>query len=373
MDIRAELQNFKAINLDEIIKDGTQIPDKIRNSIFLYNKAIESLRTGSEDIATIELKKATSMNPQFFEALNLLGLCYGYSGEKEKAAEVFNKVIRAESNSIVAMNYMRKFGLVEAIQPQKERPVKQAVGQIGDKPLKRIRNTKESAFRQHEKKQQLVNVFRIGIGFTAGLIISLIVYLSLPPKVIETPVEDKDKTEAVINDLKARHKAEYDELRSKYDLALKDREDAIKQTDYYKLTIRLYEVEDLTEDKKYEEAADMLLLMKTVEFTGTEKEKFDELIESVMPKAAKSAHDEGYKLYNSRKYQESLKRLEKVEVYDSEYTRMDAVLYYMGRNCQILHDSRNAVTFYQRLINNHPKSWYIGSAKSRINELTKIP
>jgi lipoprotein NlpI len=122
MDIRAELQQFRPINLEEIIKRDEKIPDSIRNSIVLYNKAIESLKSGSEDIAMIELKKAISLNPHFNEAINLLGVCYCYVGETEKAAEMFNKVIKAESNSVVAMKYMQKLGLADTAQtPAREK------------------------------------------------------------------------------------------------------------------------------------------------------------------------------------------------------------------------------------------------------------
>lgn len=84
MDVKAELKNFKAIDLDEIVRGGEAIPDNVRNSVYLYNKAIEDLRTDSEDMAIIKLRKAVALNPHFNEALNLLGVCYTYVGEKKK-------------------------------------------------------------------------------------------------------------------------------------------------------------------------------------------------------------------------------------------------------------------------------------------------
>ena len=95
MDIKAELNNFRAIDLDEIVRGGEVIPDNVRNSVYLYNKAIEDLRNNSEDMAAIKLKKAVALNPHFNEALNLLGVCYTFIGEKEKAAEAFSKIGRA--------------------------------------------------------------------------------------------------------------------------------------------------------------------------------------------------------------------------------------------------------------------------------------
>jgi len=80
------------IDLDKLSQANPNIPDNIKNSIVLYNKALEDFRAKSEDIAIIELKKAISLNPDFHEAMNLLGIFYMYIGENDKAAEVFQKL-----------------------------------------------------------------------------------------------------------------------------------------------------------------------------------------------------------------------------------------------------------------------------------------
>ncbi len=373
MDLKAEMQNFKAINLEEIVRDDTHIPDKIRNSIFLYNKAIESLRSGSEDIAAIELKKAISMNPQFYEAMNLLGVCYGYSGDKEKAAEVFNKVMEAESNSIMAMEYMQQFGLIESMQPRKNRQVKQPVQQPGE-PLKRIRATKQTILSNIQvKTKTIIKASIIGAGFVAGFLLSAILFASLPQKEAKSLTPPQSKTEPSNSEIKAEYEAKYAELERKYGLLQQDKENAVQLADYYKATLKLNEIDILFRDKKYEDAADMLLLMKTIEFKDAEKDKFNELYNSVMPLAAKVVYDQGYKLYNSRKYQDSLKKLEMVQVYYPEFNRIDAVLYYMGRSCQMLQDSRSALALFQKLVEGYPKTTYARSAKARINEIIQIP
>jgi tetratricopeptide (TPR) repeat protein len=372
MDIKAELQNFKAINLEDIAKSGEQVPDNIRNSVFLYNKAIESLKSGSEDIAVIELKKATSMNPRFYEAVNLLGICYSYLGDNDKAAEMFDRVMKAESNSILAVNFIQRLGLSDSVQSQKVKPAKKPAEQPGE-PLKRIRTAKEPAQPFRIKRQTLANGVKIGAGLIAGVLLATMIFISLPDK---EPVDNEpvkvDASTSENND-KALYEARLAELQGKYDLLYKDKDDAVRQADYYKAAIKLYDIDALAADRKYENAADMLLLMKTIEFKDAEKVKFDSLYKKVMPLAAKASYDQGYKLYNNRKYQDSLKKLEKVQVYYPQFNRMDADLYYMGRCCQALQDSRSAVALFQKLVNEYPASTYAKSAKVRINELTKIP
>jgi TolA-binding protein len=376
MDLKVELNNFKPINLDEIIQRNEKIPDNIRNSIFLYNKAIESLRSGSEDIAAIELKKAVSMNPNFNEALNLLGICYSYIGEVEKAGEVFRRVIKAESNSILAMNYMQKLGLADTIPVQFEKPSKQPAAKQSDS-LKRIRERKTYKIeRKNEKRgarKTLLYYLMIGGAFAAGFLAAIVIYSMMPPKETVVPQPDQSAIDAAVNAAKQENQARVEELEKKIDSLQKEKDNAVAQTDYYKSSLKLYEIESLYRSKDYQGAADILLLMKTVQFRDAEKEKFDTLYETVMPLAAKAAYDQGYKLYNSRKYPESLKSFEKVAIYDENYDRMDAVLYYMGRCHQFAQDSRTAIALFQKLVDNYPKSGFLRSAKARINELTKLP
>lgn len=377
------MNNFKIIDLDEIVRGGETIPDNVRNSVYLYNKAIEDLGSGSEDMAIIKLRKAVSMNPHFNEALNLLGVCYAFVGERERAAESFSKVIRSESNSIYALSFLQRTGLTDVVPSEEvtERPV---VMQQPGEPLKRIRKKKtEKPARQEKPEKPLFdpnrnkriarNIAKVVGGFIFGLMVSVVVYLMLPePEPAQLPPK-QEEIDAAVNAAKEKFDQEYNALKVKYEAAQKDREDALKQTDYYKAAIRIYEVESMVNAKEYESAADMLMLMKTIEFRDAEKEKFDSLYEKVMPLAAKSAYDRGIKNYNSRKYQEALKDLEKVRIYDPEYSKMDAALYYMGRSHQLLKDSRNALALYQEILDNYPSGAYVKSAKQRINELTRVP
>lgn len=111
--------------------------------------------------------------------------------------------------------------------------------------------------------------------------VSVVVYLMLPePEPVQLPPK-QEEIDAAVNAAKEKFDQEYNALKVKYEAAQKDREDALKQTDYYKAAIRIYEVESMVNAKEYESAADMLMLMKTIEFRDAEKEKFDSLYEKV--------------------------------------------------------------------------------------------
>jgi tetratricopeptide (TPR) repeat protein len=353
IDLKQEIQDYRNVNLKDITQNESEIPDNIRNSIILYNKALESLRTGSEDIAIIELKKATSMNPHFYEAMNLLGICYSYINDKVKATEVFDKVIKAEQNSVKAMKYLSLLNLGSDSGSAKPKARKKVFG---------------------EKKTSMFNIIRVLAGFVAGAIVISLINLVFPSP-IETqgiPANTDNISTKADKDIK-EIQTRYDDLSKKYALLQKDKDEANQTIDYYKSVIKLYDIEGLVLKKQYESAADMLLLMKTVDFKDAGKERFDNLYKTVMPQAAIILYDEGYKLYNVRSYDESLKKLDKVQVYDPAFSRMDALLYYMGRCYQQLNDSRNAVAFFQKLIDNYPNSSYTKNAKVKIQTLIGNP
>lgn len=370
IDLKLELQNYQLINLKDLSEDGGILSDNIRNSVTLYNKAIESLRSGSEDIAIIELKKAISMNPRFYEAMNLLGICYSYINDNTKAAEVFEKVVKAENNSVRAMRYLSLLNSGDEVFSTRMRTKKKPVSDAGtvEKPRR------EAAAGIDLKRLWMQNATRVLAGFFAGAVLIAAIFLLNPQtaKSQDTPGNTDDPDTRIIEELQ-QTKVDYEKLDADYKLLQQDKEAANKAADYYKSVIKLYEIERQAGKKQYEAAADMLLLMKTVEFRDEDKQKFDDLYKSVMPSAASTVYDEGYNLYNKKKYEDSFKKLEKVQLYNPAFERMDAVLYYMGRCSQQLMDSRSAIAYFQKLVDTYPKSSYAKNAKVRIQDLTKQP
>lgn len=373
MDLRAELANFKPINLNKIDNKGLLTSDKIYNSILLYNKSIERIKSGSEDIAIIELKKAVSLNPQFCEAFNLLGLCYAYIGDTEKAAEAFSNVMDDEVNSKLALRYMEMMGIGRTAQKQSAQKSKPdaADNSRPEEPIKRSQS--KSAMKKNTQGKELhLNIAKIGGGFAAGILIAVLFIQPFGKNTVPQKSEDvtvDNETSAKL----AEYEEKYAKLEEKYNMLQEDKDKAQQQSDYYKSALRLYEADDMYKAKKYEEAADMLILMKTIEFKDSEAEKFNDLYAKVLPLAAKSAYSKGSKSYNSKNYQDALEKLKMVEIYDPEFKHMDGVIYYMGCSCQELNDSRNAVAMFQRLVNEFPKSSFVKYANIRLKKLTQNP
>jgi len=108
LNIKEELSKYEPIDIASAEEKIGIIPDDIKNAIDLYNKALEDLKGDNEDIAIIALKKAIAIYPAFYEAMNLMGLCYLSLGDEGNARRMFNKVIKMEDNSLRASSYLDK-------------------------------------------------------------------------------------------------------------------------------------------------------------------------------------------------------------------------------------------------------------------------
>lgn len=129
----------------------------------------------------------------------------------------------------------------------------------------------------------------------------------------------------------------------------------------------------MVSEKKYEEAADMLVLLQTIEFKELALSKFNKLLWDVMPLAVNTVINSGYALLSSKQYTEALKELEKVQVYSKNDGKMDQVYYYMGRCYKGLNDSQNAILMFQKVIDDYPRSRFYSASKKRLAELTQLP
>ncbi len=104
--LEEELSRFATIDLTVLEKKLGGIPEDVRTAISMYNKAIGDIQNGNDDMAVIALKKSISLYPGFYEAMNLMGLCYLRSGEEVKGRDLFEQVIKMDDSSLRAMDYL---------------------------------------------------------------------------------------------------------------------------------------------------------------------------------------------------------------------------------------------------------------------------
>jgi len=369
IDLKHELVNYPAIDIASLEINRPDLPDNFKNSVVLYNKALESIRSGSEDIAIIELKKAVSINPEFYEAANLLGLCYVSIKEYEKAEEMFKRVMDSEKNGAKALAYINALegGNASGTAGSKKSAKKRQPLGI---PAEKKQNTGKSL--QKNSASYKKEILKYAIGCLIGIMVMAVInFLTSEPPQDPVPTSadvDTTQIEEAVEAVKKEYEAKLNDMKQRNDVLGESLRKANQSIDYYENVIELLEAEKLASSGEHYKAADLLIQLKSINFQDTEKEKYDKLLQDIMPKAAIEAYNQGVKLFKQNNFQEALDVLSKARLYGDGLSNvyMDAILYNLAKSYMELGDYQNAISTFNQVINDYPNSSYVKHAKSWI-------
>lgn len=90
IDLKHEARNFAPMNMPEAATEN--FDEDIRWAYSLYNKALQYIRKGYDDMARQNLKKAIGLYPDFYPARMLLGVCLFANGDRVGAMRMFNAI-----------------------------------------------------------------------------------------------------------------------------------------------------------------------------------------------------------------------------------------------------------------------------------------
>lgn len=374
--MKLELEYYPEIDIKMVEKNNPDMQDKIKNSIILYNKALESIRLGNEDMAIIKLKKAVSMNSSFYEAMNLLGLCYYHIGDKKNSHEVLQKVLEAESNSIRALRY------IEAMETNSSDDANIKVSKRNRKKNYRARHEIENSnlnIKPKAKPKVIVEIVKYLTGIVIG---ALIIYFPISePEIIDNKIE--------INNINAQLESkniELNEEKDKYTVLnndysnikklLESEETKNENIEKEKADIlKLINIELIADTESIEEAIDMFLLIDEKLYIGSLADKL-----ALMKKTLISdenlliIYEEAIELCDAdelSKFGEAMKKLDKIVIYNSTFKR-DGILYYRAKSLKGLRQYENATKLFNELKEDYPESQLAYWADVRLREIKRL-
>lgn len=370
IDFKQELKFYTQLDLERLLKTNLNMPDNYKNSIMLYNKAIDNIRIKSEDIAMIELKKAISLNPDFCEAINMLGVLYAGMGELAKARDCFDKVIGKDTNNRKALEYImsldpnyNKSGNVNGKQKDK----------IGNK--KSVNgNKKKNARTDSISVKSLLSISdllkkdltKYIIGFIVGILVFSLISMLFDSR--EAVVDTSNTIEDVkSNENKEDFEQKYNELNEVHKALLGQLKAFEKTSENYANLTKLLEIDKQVSSGKFVAAADMLVVLSTAELDGVEKEKYESIRAQTMEKAAQEIFIQGRDLYKKKQFEEALEKFNKAMTYSNsnEWKNSNAIIYYRGVCYQELNNRDKALEAFNEVITKYPSSSYAKYSKSR--------
>ncbi|AEV69172.1 tetratricopeptide repeat protein [Acetivibrio clariflavus] len=382
-DFKQEIKTYSPIDLDRLLKTNIDMPDNLKNSVLLYNKALDNIRIKSEDIAIIELKKAISLNPDFCEAINLLGLLYTTINENNLARNCFEKVLSIDPQDRKASEYLRLLdndykrpgNNIKVKHKEKSENKKSNVKNVKNKKKD---NKKDSIFT--ELSYSISNILKMNaakylIGFLAGLLvffaISTIAGSKESAKDVSNVIDNRRKNQSSID-----YEEKYNQLAEENNALQKQLEDLQNQLEGLQKTAQNYTnlsqlllIEKKVSGGDYVGAADMLVAFNAEGLNETEKEKYESLRKQAMEKAAQQMYNEGRDLYKKKQYGEALEKFNKVVAYVDEWKNSSATIYYIGVCHQELNDKDKALEAFNKVIERYPSSSFAKYAKSRVDSI----
>ncbi len=389
LNIKEELSRYELIDVKSVEEKIGIIPDDMKNAIDLYNKALDDLRSDNEDIAIIALKKAIAIYPAFYEAMNLMGICYLSLDDEYNARRMFNKVIKMEDNSLRASNYLDKLdGKIsdgDSNNNTRQRKYKKAA-------------TETVSWLKNGLSPERNNPYYIKyiLGFLLGVFTLVLVWILVPAsspininldnifKKTESVSPQIEKLEKEKTELTNRLKDANEALKKSTDKE-KELQSQIEQYAYWSEILR--GLQKLADEGKYKD----VVIQIERDLSGLEKPadiaaEIGALNDECKPKAVTQFYEAGREIYRSNSnaksvetYQESANEYRMaigiIEEMDLKPNILTSVYYYGGKAIALSQDpskeeaEKEALRCFRIITEVAPKSEMASYAWGRINDI----
>lgn len=374
MNFNYEIEKIKPINISAEEFNAHNIPQNVRRSVALYNKSILNLKVDCVDLAIADLKKALSFNPDFCEAIKLLGLCHVYIKDFNRAEKIFKKLAKYDIYTMVATDYLEEL--------KSERTVSKALDIIKNVSSNSSNTEKRNtSLKLHKSRSKVGNYGdfpkKLAISVLVLTLISSIVCLVYwkHPNIQITSSKAKSTEVKKSNELEQQKIAndKYTRMNEDYKKLQKNLETTKLELDNYKnnnnISSMLNDAEKSYNDGNYENALDNLITLKTLKLSDTEKARFDKVWNSIKTNGVWTIYNQANSLYKQKKYEEALPKLIKVEQIAPELDIMPWVLYQIGNCYKQTNDNKNALVLFEKVKKNYPNTQYASYSQGMIEEI----
>jgi tetratricopeptide (TPR) repeat protein len=350
--------------------------ESLNQTIKKYNSALQSAKQGSDDLAIIQLKKVTSLNPHFVKALQLLALLYMKNGENDKALKALLKASKIDVSNTTTLRYLHEL--------DEKTDIVQDSMRSGKKEIRKVVQTQEqTVFPTSSYKEDKPNVWAfvnliIGVAIGIGVLFFLVV-----PTVKKNALEEAKKIEIEYSESLSKQTSNLSSLEKENKNLQNDVKRLQKQVDEFQTNevdgaiydklfagIELYLTElakGNVNDIDYVAIADSISKIKPEQLDiAAAKDVYDQIKNASFIQASEILYDEGHDEYSARKYDKALELLEKSFAYNPD--NVDAI-YFIGRSYHQMGDLDKAATYYTKITEEFPDNSRANEAEGKLREI----
>lgn len=361
MNFDYEIEKINPISISSEEFNLHEIPSNVRRSIALYNKSVINLKLKRVNLAITDLKKSLTLNSDFCEAIKLLGLCYVYRKDFNKAEKTFEKLAKYNIYAKLTDEYLQEL--------KAERTVLKALNTIKDASSNSDNRKKIKSTSNFTKKCIISFFIAIIIITISGLAYwnrSKIQGMFSKVENTETNKKEEIEQKQAINE-------EYNKIEEENKKLQKDLETTKLELDNYKsknnIISMLSDAEKSYVEGNYEKVLDNLISLRSLKLDDTEKLRFDKLWNNIKTNNIWTIYNEANKLYKQGKYQEALPKLIMVEKINPELDIMPWVLYQIGNCYKQANDNKNALIFFEKVKKDYPNTEYANYSEGMISQI----
>ncbi|WP_442871746.1 tetratricopeptide repeat protein, partial [Anaerosporobacter sp.] len=97
-----------------------------------YNAALQAAKQGNDDLAILQLKKVTSLNPHFLRANHLLALLYMKNKENDKALKCLMKIRKIDVTNTTTLRYLDELKAGQPVQESNDKKEDNSFGKASN-------------------------------------------------------------------------------------------------------------------------------------------------------------------------------------------------------------------------------------------------
>ena len=338
------------------IENAPGLLAKVNSTIKKYNQAIEYCKSGSRDLAVIQLKKVISQNANFVKAHQLLALLYIQEHKYTDARKLLSATAKIDSNNTTTIKYIReaKEGLKE--QNKGRRRKKNDVVTFADGNDTVIMS--ENSFRSmlDNSRSSLVNIL-------AGIVIGLLIcFFLVIPTIRENMADGNTDTLLALNEQLAAANSEKEELEEQVESlknnlsAFDDKQDIATSYD------NLFAAQNYYNQGDTQSAIEYIQLV-TKEVLGEQGQAaYDQLYATLSPSIIQGYYDEGNNFYSEENYESAITNFKTVVEIDEDYN--DGAAMFLLGDCYRLTDQKDlALECFEKVVEAHPNNKWGKQAK----------
>lgn len=342
--------------------------ETINLAIKKYNQCLAYCQQNGEDLAIIQLKQVVASHPSFLKAHQLLALLYLHTGQYTRARQMIRQARKLDTGNEITLKYMHELTHQRGKQRRRSEKKKEDAVEysLGNET---IIQPKHSRVKEMASHLAVANVF-IGAAIGAAIIWFLVapaVNQSQNNRMNDQMREYSDQIKTLEAQVSAQTRT-LDNYRASGEEVEADTNQAQTTRDSYENLMTVVERYNSGE-YSYTTMADSLIGIDRDSLGESGKSRYDELTDAIYPSACETNFATGTEALSAGNYQGAVDALYKVVRMNAGYNDGQALFNlaqaYMGNG-----DNDNAITYFQRVVDDYGDSEYAEEAQTNLDTLS---